>query len=47
MDSLKVLYGATDFEILELDRNNNLKIEGKSKEIIVGSNEGQLLYWEC
>jgi S-adenosylmethionine/arginine decarboxylase-like enzyme len=44
IDSLKVLYGAHDFEILELDRNNNLKIEGKS---MVSTNYGpsELLYW--
>lgn len=46
IDSLKVLYGAHDFEILELDRNNNLKIEGKRTEI-KGSGEGEILYWGC
>ena len=46
VDSLKVLYGAKNFEILELDRNNNLKIEGKRGEI-GGSGEGELLYWGC
>ena len=46
IDSLKVLYGAKNFEVLTLDRNNNLKIEGKITEIVV-SKEGELLYWGC
>jgi S-adenosylmethionine/arginine decarboxylase-like enzyme len=47
MDSLTLLYGAEEWQVLELDRNNNLLIEGKSRQLISGSGEGQLLYWEC
>ena len=47
IDSLKVLYGAYDFEILELDRNNNLKIENKTTEIGTNHGPSELLYWDC
>ncbi len=48
IDSLKVLYNAVDFEILELDRNNNLKIEGKTTEVsLTNHGPSEILYWGC
>lgn len=45
MDSLKILYGASEFQIVEIDRNNQLTIEGKSNEITTNWGPSELLYW--
>jgi len=46
IDSLKVLWDAHSFEILELDRNNNLRIESKTAELGKGWGPSDLLYWD-